>query len=152
MGEESEEALGRLLSKPNGVELHLDELRTRLLILRFDDGGNDLLGGWGAGDAKDDAAVFADDDHGPADAIPFRFQRVVGAGHLQSFVDQEIEGQLLLLDERQVAGGVRLIDPVGLGVDGSKRFNGAAHGGELVRSACRPISRVEEERGAPFAE
>ena len=81
----------------------------------------------------------------------FGFQRVVGAGHLQSFVDQEIEGQLLLLDERQVTGGVRLIDPVGLGVDGAKRVDGAAHGGELVRSAGSAVGRVEEERGAPFA-
>jgi hypothetical protein len=70
---------------------------------------------------------------------------------VQSFVDEEIEGQLLLLDERQVTGGVRLIDPVGLGVGGSKRLDGAAHGGELVRSARGAIGRVEEERGAAFA-
>jgi hypothetical protein len=50
-----------------------------------------------------------------------------------------------------VAGGVRLIDPLGLGVDGSKRVDGAAHGGELVRSASRAIGWIEEERGASFA-
>ena len=129
----------------------MDEPRTPLLILRFDDSGDDLLGGRGASGAKDNAAVFADDDHGPADAVPFRFQRVIGAGDVESFVDQEIEGQLLLLDERQVAGGVRLIDPIGLGVDGAKGVDGAAHGGELVRSAGSAIGRVEEERGAPVA-
>jgi hypothetical protein len=36
-------------------------------------------------------------------------------------------------------------------VYGSKGVDGAAHGGELVRSASSAIGRVEEERGAPFA-
>src|SRR5215210_216082 len=123
----------------------------RLLVLSVNDGGDDLLWRWGAAGAIDDAAVLADDDHGPADAVPLRFQCVICARDLQSFVDQEIEGQLLLLDERQVAGSVCLIDSVGLGVDGSKRDDCAAHGGELVRSASSSIGWVEEERGAPFA-
>jgi hypothetical protein len=70
---------------------------------------------------------------------------------LKSIIDQEIEGQLLLFDKRQVAAGVRLIDPVGLGVDGPERLSSAAHGGELVRSAGGPVGGVKEERGALFA-
>ena len=70
---------------------------------------------------------------------------------MESFVDEEIEGEFLLLDERQVTGGVGLIDSIGLGVDGSKRIDGAAHGGELVRSAGGAIGRVKEEGGAFFA-
>ena len=75
LAKQSKEALGRLLSKPDGVELHIDEPQNSppSLILRFDDGGDDLLRGRGAGGAKDDAAVFADDDHGPADAVPSGF-------------------------------------------------------------------------------
>jgi hypothetical protein len=131
--------------------LKLALLGSVLLVLRLDDGGDDLLRRWGAAGAIDDAAVFADDDHGPADTLSVRLECVIGAGDVQSVVDEEIEGQLLLLDERQVTGGVRLIDPVGLGVDGSKRLDGAAHGGELVRSARGAIGRVEEERGALLA-
>ena len=122
-----------------------------LLILRFDDGGDDLLRRWGIGGAIDDAPVFADDDNGSADTFALRFQGVIGTGNTEFFVDQEIEGEILLLDERQVTGGVGLIDPIGLGVDGSKRVDGAAHGGELIRSARGAIGRVEEERGTFFA-
>jgi hypothetical protein len=182
LGEESKEALGRLLGEPDGVELHqasreVEESRSRgeggnvagtgvftsfvfrqpkrtssphLLVLRLADGRDDLIWRWGAAGPIDDAPVFADDDHRPADTVPLRLQRIVGARDVQPFVNQEVEGQLLLLDERQVTGGVRWIDPVGFGVNGSKRLDGAAHGGELVRSASCAIGRVEEERGAPF--
>jgi hypothetical protein len=146
-----------VIQQRHGVAYQIEEepqsfsAKRRLLVLRLGDGGDDLLRGWGAAGAIDDAAVFADDDHRPADTFPVRLQRVVGTRHMQSLVDQKIEGQLLLLDERQVTGGVSLIDSIGLGVDGSKCVDSATHGGELVRSAGRAIGRVEEERGAPFA-
>jgi hypothetical protein len=67
---------------------------------------------------------------------------------VKPFVDEEIERQVELLNEFQVAGGVGLIDAVGLGVEGAKGIDGAAHGGELVRSARGAVRRVEEEGGA----
>jgi hypothetical protein len=44
-----------------------------------------------------------------------------------------------------MAGSVRLVDPVGLGVEGAEVGDGVAHGGELVRSAGRAVSWIEEE-------
>jgi len=53
---------------------------------------------------EDDAAVFADDDDGAVDTVFLRSQRVVGAGDVETLVDEEVEGELLFLDELAMAG------------------------------------------------
>ena len=56
-------------------------------------------GRWGAVGVEEDAAVFADDDDGAVDAVAFRSEGVVGAGDVETLVDEEVEGEFLLLDE-----------------------------------------------------
>jgi hypothetical protein len=100
---------------------------------------------------EEEFSIFPDDGYGAIDAVAFGAQGVVGAGDVEAVVDQEIKGEMLLFDELLVAGGVGLIDTVGLGVEGAEGVAGVAHGGELIRSARGAVAGVEEEGGAPFA-
>jgi hypothetical protein len=100
---------------------------------------------------EEDAAVFADDDDGAVDAVAFRFEGVVGAGNVETVVDEEVEGEFLLLNECEVAGGVGRVDAKRLGVEGSESVDRVAHGGELVRSARGAVGGIEEEGGASLA-
>jgi hypothetical protein len=67
---------------------------------------------------------------------------------VKSLVDEEVEGEILLVDEFEVTGGVGLVDAKGLGVEGSEGVDCVAHGDELIRSARSAVGRVEEEGGA----
>lgn len=120
------------------------------LVIRFHNRRNDLLRRWGTVLVEEELAVLADDGHGAVDAVPFGTQGIVGAGDAQPLVDQQIEGELLLVHEGAMAGGVGGIDAVGLGFEGPERVDGVAHGGELIRSARGAIGGIEEEGGAPF--
>jgi hypothetical protein len=98
-----------------------------------------------------DAAVFADDDDGAVDTVAFWSEGIVGAGDVETVVDEEIEGKVLLVDEREVAGGIGVIDAVRFGVEGPECVDRVAHGGELIRSARGAVSRVEEKADSALA-
>lgn len=126
-----------------------------LIVGRVLDHGEEFSGWRGARGAKDDATIFANHDDGARDPLqfadhnrPLRLEGVVGVGDPQSFVDQEIERKIQLVDESLVTLGIPLVDADRFGVECSKLRDCLANGGQLIASATGHVFGIEEEERA----
>jgi hypothetical protein len=86
--------------------------------------------------AEDDLAILADDDDGPLDPVTLWLQGVVCGGDFEAIVHEQIERQVELVNELLVTGGIAIVDPEWLGIEGAEVGQRLAHGGQLVRSAA----------------
>jgi hypothetical protein len=121
------------------------------LIFSCADNAEHFAGRRGAGGAKDDIAVLADDDDGPGYAPAFRFERVIRGGNGETLVDEQVERQVELVLELLVTRGVAPIDANWLGIERLKFGICLADRGQLVRSAAGQIFWIEHEQGALIA-
>ena len=121
------------------------------VVVSVNQGGDDVGRVWRTGGPEEQAAILADDDDGAGDAGAVWLERVVGFRHQTSFIDQQVEREVVGIDEGAVTCGVGIIDAVRFDPLLSEFGDRVAHGDELIGSTGGAVDGVEQQQGASLA-